>query len=185
MGRGTGSRAGGPDGHGAAGGGAPAEVLQVLRPSPPRRVIGAAMQGALGLFVIWIALSAPPAAFGWRVFLLGVGAAALTLAMRGWRGSAGALVLRADGLWDEDGRPVAPLDEVRDVDRALFSFKPSNGFLIRMRRPLGRAWVPGMWWRIGARVGVGGVLSGADAKAAADILSALVERRDEEADRTP
>jgi hypothetical protein len=126
--------------------------------------------------LLWIALSTPPADPVWLVFLLATGAITLLLAVRGWRRSDAPLHLRADGLWQEDGTPVAPLDEIEAVDRALFTFKPSNGFLLRTRAPLGRAWAPGMWWRIGRRVGIGGVISGADTKIAADILSTLVAR---------
>jgi hypothetical protein len=156
----------------------PDEVLHVLRPSPARRAFGALTQAMLGLIVLWIALASPPDDPEWLVFLLVLGAVMIALTIRGWRRSDAPLLLQADGLWEEGGGAVAPLAEIEAVDRALFSFKPSNGFLIRTRSPLGRAWAPGMWWRIGRRVGVGGVISGADSKIAADILSALVARRD-------
>ncbi|MEM7489248.1 MAG: hypothetical protein AAF390_09015, partial [Pseudomonadota bacterium] len=88
------------------------------------------------------------------------------------------LVLDRRGLYQADGVPVAPLDAIASIDRALFTFKPSNGFLIRLKDPLGRAWVPGMWWRMGRRVGVGGVTRGAETKIVADALSAMVAQRD-------
>ena len=87
-------------------------------------------------------------------------------------------LLDETGLRQEDGTPIAPLDDIASIDRALFSFKPSNGFLIRLRAPLGRAWVPGMWWRIGRRVGIGGVTGGAETKMMADALSMMVAERD-------
>ncbi|MEM8823476.1 MAG: hypothetical protein AAGF30_07695 [Pseudomonadota bacterium] len=149
-----------------------------LAPSPARRVFGLLTQGLLGLILLWIGMAHPPEALGWRAFLLGSGAVALVLAIRGWTGSAVSLVLSEKGLFQADGTPVAPLEVIDSIDRALFTFKPSNGFLIRLKEPLGRAWVPGMWWRIGRRVGVGGVTGGAETKIVADALSAMVARRD-------
>ena len=154
--------------------------MHILRPSAPRRAIGLAIQAALGGLLLWLAVVHPPSNVVWLVFLVVLGVAVLALAQKGWRGSAQGIVLREDGLFAEDGAPIAPLDDIASVDRALFSLKPSNGFLIRLARPLGRAWVPGMWWRMGRRVGIGGVTRGADTKIVADALAVMVARRDGE-----
>ncbi len=154
------------------------EPLHVLRASAPRRVAGAAMQVALGALLVWVAIAQPPSNPLWLAFLVAFGIACLVLARRGWTRSAVAIVLDEDGLRQEDGTPIAPLEAIASVDRALFSFKPSNGFLIRLRAPLGRAWAPGMWWRLGRRVGVGGVTGGAQTKLMADALTFLVAERD-------
>jgi hypothetical protein len=151
---------------------------QTLRASPFRRLFGAGIQGVLGIVLLQLAVTNPPSAWGWQAFLVAAGLAALWAAWRGWQGSAVALVLDERGLFQEDGVPVAPLDAIEAVDRALFTFKPSNGFLVVLRAPLGRAWVPGMWWRVGRRVGVGGVTGGAETKMVADALSMMVAQRD-------
>lgn len=154
------------------------EPLHILYPSAPRRLIGLITQGLLGLILIWLALVHPPSNPFWQVFLIVFGGGSLILAVKGWQKSSQGIVLDETGLWQEDGTPIAPLEEIASVDRALFSFKPSNGFLIRLQRPLGRAWAPGMWWRVGRRVGIGGVTSGAETKIVADALSFMVAERD-------
>lgn len=154
------------------------EPMHIVRPSPPRRVMGLLIQLILGAILLWLAAVHPPSSPFWLIFLIAMGVAALMLAQKGWRGSSVAIVLRDDGLFEEDGTPIAPLSDIHSVDRALFSFKPSNGFIIRMKTPLGRAWVPGMWWRVGRRVGIGGVTGGADTKIVADALSFMVAQRD-------
>jgi len=154
------------------------EFIHVLRPSQPRRIMGLAIQVMLGLLLLWLAFIYPPATIGWQVFLIGMGVAALYLAARGWQGSSVAIILDDQGLRQEDGVEIAPLDNIASVDRALFSFKPSNGFLIRLKTAPGRAWIPGMWWRIGRRVGIGGVTGGAETKMMADALSFMVAQRD-------
>ncbi|WP_371154855.1 hypothetical protein [Jannaschia sp. 2305UL9-9] len=155
------------------------EPMHILRPSAPRRAFGLGVQLLLGAALLYLAAVYPPATLGWRLFLIALGVGALVLGQRGWQGSAVAIVLRQDGLFQEDGRPIAPLDSIASVDRTLFSFKPSNGFIVRLHEPLGRGWVPGMWWRIGRRVGIGGVTGGADTKIVADALSFMVAQRDQ------
>ncbi|WP_179379135.1 hypothetical protein [Jannaschia marina] len=157
------------------------DTLHILRPSAPRRAMGFAIQLALGLMLLWLAAVHPPENPLWLAFLVVLGVAALVLAHRGWRGSAQGIVLTEDGLFSEDGTAIAPLAQIASVDRALFSFKPSNGFLVRLTDPLGRAWVPGMWWRLGRRVGIGGVTGGAETKIMADALSFMVAQRDGDA----
>jgi len=151
-----------------------------VRPSPARRYFGVGVQVALGIVVLYVAFATPPAHALLLVFLLGLGLAALVTASRAWRASGGAIVLRADGLFDDTGRPIALLSEIAKVDRAPFSFRPSNGFLIKMNTGQERTWVPGMWWRFGRRVGIGGVLPGGQTKFIADALAALVAERDGE-----
>ncbi len=158
------------------------EPLHILRPSPVRRMVGLAIQLALGGVLLWIAVVHPPQELGWQLFLIAFGVAALVLAQKGWRGSAQPIVLDEGGLRQADGTPIAPLAEIASVDRALFSFKPSNGFLIGLHTAPGRAWVPGMWWRLGRRVGIGGVTGGAQTKMLADALSVMVAERDARGD---
>ncbi|UWQ22519.1 hypothetical protein [Jannaschia sp. W003] len=154
-----------------------APPIHVLRPSPARRAIALGIQIVLGLLLLWIALAQPPEALLWRVVLLALGGGALVLGLRGWQGGAQGIVLDAGGLRTEDGRTVAALANIASVDRGVFAFKPSNGFLLRLHEPMPRAWSPGMWWRVGRRVGVGGVISPSDAKFAADVLAMRVAER--------
>ena len=155
-----------------------AEPRYVLHPSPPRRVLAFAMQAGLAALLLWVAVARPPEDPLWTLFLVAFGTVALLVAWRGWTGSREPIVLDEGGLRSGDGRPIAPIGDIASVDRALFSFKPSNGFLVRLRAPAPRAWVPGMWWRVGRRVGVGGVTGGARTKMLADVLAMMLAERD-------
>lgn len=150
-----------------------------IPPSPARRVMGVGMLAALGALLAFLALARPPEALGWRLFLLAAGLATLWLARRMWRLSAHGLVLTPAGLREAgpQGRWLAPIEAVERVERGVFAFKPSSGFLLRTRSAGPGAWSPGVWWRIGRHVGVGGILRGTEAKAAAEVLQVLLASR--------
>lgn len=159
------------------------EVIATIRASTPRRWLGVGMMGGLGVLLIWVAMATPPANIFWQAFLLALGAGALVFAQLMWRATATALVLRRDRLEDTGGTLVVRIADVEKVDRGMFALKPSNGFMLVLSAPQTRAWRPGLWWRMGRRVAVGGVTSGAQTRPVADIISALVlERQKTEAD---
>ena len=151
--------------------------LAMLRPSPFRRVVAAGILLALAGLFAWVALAQPLDGAAWRVGFLALAGGALWMAARGWRGTDAVLILDREGLRQEDGTVVAPMTAILSVDRGAFAFKPSGGFLLRLTDPMPRHWTPGLWWRLGRRVGVGGVTGAGEGKAMADILSAhLVQR---------
>jgi hypothetical protein len=158
------------------------ETLISLEASAPRRVFAMAVLVSLGGLLVYIGLARPPSEIGWQVFLLILGALTLVLSGRFWRATASAIELREDGLYDRDGRLICALSEIERLDRGMFAFKPSNGFLVRLRAPGARAWAPGLWWRLGRQVGVGGVTPGAQGKILADMLSAALADRHGPAD---
>lgn len=153
-----------------------AEVLMELRAAPGRRVLGVGSLAGLGLMLFYLSLAQAPQ-MGWQVVMVGMGALSLWLAQKMWRATGLHLELTREGLRSSDGRVIAPLADVVAIERGVFAFKPSNGFLIRLAAKGPNAWQPGLWWRIGRRVGVGGVTPGARAKVMAEMISDLVAAR--------
>ena len=154
------------------------ETLFEIQASEPRRIFCSVVLGLLGTLLIYTALATPPRDFIFLLLLFVVGIVSLVAAVRGWRAGARRIVLRSDGLFDDLGAPIAPLDEIASVDRSLFAVKPARGFLVRLRDPTPRAWQPGMWWRVRRHVGIGGVTNGSQTKIVADALSMMVADRD-------
>lgn len=148
----------------------------VLAASPGRRIIGTGSLAGLGVILLYMGLAFSPGA-GWRVFQLGIGLVALWAAWRMWRATAARLELGPEGLCSSDGRLVAPMEAIVAVDRGVFAFKPSNGFILTLRRSAPFAWEPGLWWRVGRRVGVGGVTPGTPARYMAEIIQERIARR--------
>ncbi len=149
-----------------------------LAPSPGRRWFGLGVTYGLGALLLYLAFAAPPAP-AWLAFLLIAGGGALWTGEKMRRATLGAVELTADGLRDTDGTVIARLDEIEGLDRGMFAFKPSGGFLLRLATPRApRVWRPGLWWRTGRRVGVGGMTSRGEARAMADLIALRLAKRD-------
>jgi hypothetical protein len=80
-------------------------------------------------------------------------------------------------LTDSEGTVLARVEDIVAVNRGAFAIKPSNGFTLTLKNPAPRAWQPGLWWRLGRRVAVGGVTPGSQARPMADIIAVMVARR--------
>lgn len=150
----------------------PPRVLASITPSAPRRVFAVAVMATLGVTVVLSGFSLAAGSLGFRVLLILFGLASLYLTVRLFTATARGLVLTEEALRDTDGRLVAPVAGIAAVERGAFAFKPSNGFVLTLKSPLPRGWEPGLWWRIGRRVGVGGTVSGAEGRRMADVLAA-------------
>lgn len=146
------------------------DILARVEVSPARRWFGIVSMGALGVVMLWMSLSHPPQTLGLQAFLLGMGGLGVYMAVRMHKATELSLELTRDVLRDSSGTVLARVDEIRRVDRGALAFKPSQGFLLVLDRPMPARWQPGLWWRVGRRVGVGGVTSAAMAKTMAEII---------------
>ncbi|WP_170759154.1 hypothetical protein [Ruegeria lacuscaerulensis] len=150
------------------------EILATVKASSPRRWLGVGMLAIVGALVIYVALASPPE-FAWQVFLFVVGAAAFWLAHRMWHATKDWIELTQTELRTGAGRLIASVEDIESVDRGVFAFKPSNGFLVKTRNKAANCWEPGLWWRFGHRVGVGGMTAAAETKFMAEILTTLIQ----------
>lgn len=159
------------------------EVLATVRASAGRRFLGLTSLGLLGVLLLYIAFSRPPD-LGWQVFLLVVGGASLFGADAMRRATASAVELTPLVLRDADGTVIARVEDIEGLDRGFFAFKPSNGFLIKTGDAPGRLWRPGLWWRLGRRIGVGGMTPGSQTKYMSEVLvTMMAERKLRETDK--
>lgn len=153
------------------------KILSIVVASIPRRLFGLVTLTAMGGLLIYLGLTLPADLLG-RVFLLAMGGVALWAAEGMRRATASIIELREDGLYDSDGTLIAELSNIKSLDRGVLAFKPSSGFILRLADPMPRVWRPGLWWRFGRRVGIGGVTAAHQAKAMSEIIAALIYKDD-------
>jgi len=128
----------------------------------------------LGVLLLWLGLTLPEMAVVWRLFLILLGGATLVVADLLRRASALTISLTADRLIDSSGRELCRVADVVAVERSVFAFKPSNGFSVVLMNRQARGWAPGLWWRFGKRVGIGGVTPASQAKFMSEMLAAML-----------
>ncbi len=149
-------------------------ILATIDASPGRRLLGVAALGILSVLLIYLGLTTPAMGLPWQGFLVLLGAAMLVGTQMMWRATALHLILTEDELRDSSGAVLARVDEIEKVDRGMFAMKPSNGFTLLLKTAGPRTWRPGLWWRLGRRVAIGGVTAGHQTRPVADILTAKV-----------
>ncbi len=148
-------------------------AVAVLAPSALRRRLGIGGLAGLGVILAYVAATGRESALA-AAALAVAAALALVLAYRMKTATSSALELRSDGLYTTEGILVAAISNVERIELGMFAFKPSNGFLIILKQPMPGSWNPGLWWRVGRRVGVGGVTSRSRSKALAEAMAMLV-----------
>ncbi|MCF2905444.1 hypothetical protein L0666_10625 [Octadecabacter sp. CECT 8868] len=149
--------------------------IATLSASAGRRIFAYAAVFGLGALLILLAFKQPPS-FGWQLFLVLLGAGALVVAERLRRATLVGLVLTETDLRDTTGHVLTRLDNIAAIDRGAFAFKPSHGFVLRLRESGERAWAPGLWWRYSKRIGVGGVTPSGSARFMAEQIALRVQR---------
>ena len=151
-------------------------MIAQLKCSPVRRGLALFVMMLLGFLLLYLVITTDGALFQ-KVFLVIMVSIILWMARAMQLGTKGYIELRATGLFFEDGRILAAIDDIIRVERGAFAFKPSNGFVVSLKQRTERAWVPGLYWKFGSRIGIGGVTVPSDAKFMADTLAALIAKR--------
>lgn len=131
----------------------------------------------LALTLAFAAWQLHDAALAWRAFVLVLAGFAATQAVALWRSENSGIGLRADGIYCLSTRQrLVALSEIEKVEAGLSLLKPASGFVVRLRSPAPFARMPGLWWRIGRRLGIGGITPKARGKAMASALEELLRQ---------
>ena len=155
-----------------------APPVLVLETSAVKRIFSAGILYLLAGLLGFVLLTHPPRDLVWTLFLVGMLAGTLWLAVRTQASTRYWLELRSDGLYRSSGDLICGLDEIASVNRGAFAFKPSNGFMLRLKSPGPRAWAPGLYWRLGPFLGVGGATHKAQADVMSETIALALQRRD-------
>ena len=156
----------------------PDAVLASLEASVPRRIVGVVALAGPGLALLALAGQQTLDRRGWQVVLALGACFAFFGAWRLWQATSVRLDLTGHELRDSGGRRIGLTADMRGVSRGTFAVKPSNGFVVTFADAGGLAWAPGLWWRIGRRVGVGGMTPAAPGRAMAERIAETIAARD-------
>ena len=147
-----------------------------VQASTGRAVFSNGVLFALGAIVLFTTLTQPPA-FHWMIFMLIFGVTMLWMAEKQRRASKLEIILTADEVVDSEGRVLARISDIESLSRGAFALKPSNGFTIVTREKGTRVYIPGIWWRQGRRVGVGGITGAGQTKFMAEQIALRLKDR--------
>ena len=114
------------------------DVLATVKASAGRRWMGIGALGFLGVVLVYVCV-AQPATPMWKAFLLSAGVFSLWVAHKMHKSTVWTIELTATELRDSRGEVLARVEEIEAVDRGFFAFKPSNGFLVKLKSPGRRA----------------------------------------------
>jgi len=147
------------------------DIIAEITPSPARRLVSVTIWMLLGGMVIYLAISTAQVLPVWRGVLAAVGIGTIIFGDRLRRATALSVTMTKDALTDSSGREICRLDDIVGIDRGAFAFKPANGFLLKLKHKSSRVWAPGLWWRFGRRVGVGGTTPSGQGKFMAEAIA--------------
>ena len=150
------------------------EILVRLDPAPHRRWFAVSMLTGLGGLLFYILMAEPPAGKVDFLGLLVFAVLALWSALRLYRATEDSILLTREGLATTSDVDICAIKDIESTDKGFFAFKPANGFLIRLKTPGPRHWAPGVWWRMGKRVGIGGITSPRQAKEMIAMIDLMV-----------
>ncbi len=159
-------------------------IYSSVWPTGGRRGLALGAYYALGIIVIWLAFAASLGLVATLV-LLCFGAAVIFLAERMRQCTKVGVAVTVRGVEDTSGKMIAGWDEMHAVVRGTFAFKPSNGFTLVLDHKAKRSWAPGLWWRLGRRIGVGGVLPGPPTRTMAEQIAILLPQHKADAPTAP
>ena len=147
------------------------DPIVTISSSPVRRMFSIGILMLLGGMLIYLAFAVPLASVARQIGLIVIGIGVLILGDKLRRSTALSIVLSESGISDSSGRQLCRMEDIAGIDRGAFAIKPANGFMLRTKNPLGRHWSPGLWWRFGRRIGVGGATSCSESKMMAEVIA--------------
>ena len=153
------------------------EIIMTLRSTQPRRWGGILAQFVLGL-VLLAFVFAQGLSPVMRLFFMLLGGAAFYGAFWMRDATRQEIQLTETEMRSSTGRVLTTVDNVDRVERGAFAFKPSNGFLVRLKKPCGKGWAPGVWWQRGRMLGIGGTMNAGQSRGMADTLAAMLIERE-------
>ena len=73
-------------------------------------------------------------------------------------------LLNQEGIFNLDNSIVCRIEDIETIDTSPYTFRSANGFIVFLRERSTFKIVPGLYWRLGNRISIGGLVSKAESK---------------------
>jgi len=88
-------------------------------------------------------------------------------------------IIQDDCIFLLNGRLVCEISAIEAVDTSPYSFKSTNGFIIRLKQNGSIDWSPGLFWKFKRRISVGGLISKNESKLLSASIITIVSQQNQ------
>ena len=82
--------------------------------------------------------------------------------------------INESGLFNLDNTLICSITDIESVDVSPYTFKSANGFIIHLKAKRTFKFVPGLFWQIGRRISIGGMISKSESKYLSNTLISFI-----------
>ena len=84
-------------------------------------------------------------------------------------------LINQSGLFNIDGSVICKIDDIERIDVSPYTFKSANGFIVILKTKSSFKSIPGLYWRLGKRLSIGGLVSKNESKFLSQTLLSFFE----------
>jgi hypothetical protein len=81
------------------------------------------------------------------------------------------------GIFNLDETLICSFENIDEVDVSPYTFKSANGFIIHLKTGSAFKFVPGLFWQLGRRISIGGMISKSESKYLSNTLLSFIEQK--------
>ena len=85
--------------------------------------------------------------------------------------------INESGLFNLDDTLICRIKDIERVDVSPYTFKSANGFIIYLKTRSAFKFVPGLFWQVGRRISIGGMISKSESKYLSNTLISFIENK--------
>ncbi|MEE2775026.1 MAG: hypothetical protein VYE27_08945 [Pseudomonadota bacterium] len=117
--------------------------------------------GLLGLILIINSFSLDKAA---NLFFFCIGLTIILISYRIYQNRDKGFIITPCGIFEKNGRLICNFNEIDKIDTSPFSFKATNGFVVKLKNKTTFDFSVGLWWKYNRRLSIGGMISKNESK---------------------
>ena len=87
-------------------------------------------------------------------------------------------LINQSGLFNLDGSIICEIGDIEKIDVSPYTFKSANGFIVILKTKTSFKSIPGLYWRLGKRLSIGGLVSKTESKFLSQALLRFYEEKE-------